>query len=58
MTLIKGKQKIKIKEQKSSIKGFNYTYLIIEHKRAYTCQTTPKMVKLLGRLENRGFKVE
>ena len=56
MLLNKGNNTIKIREKKSKIQGYNYTYVITEHKRSYTCQSTPKLIKVLSKLEGKGFK--
>ena len=56
MLLIKGNTKINIKIKNSKIPGYNYTYVIREHKRRYNCQTTPEFIRVLGKLEGRGFR--
>lgn len=58
MLLVKGNNTIEIKEKISKIQGYNYTYVLREHKRKYNCQTTPVLVRLLSKLEGRGFKEE
>ena len=54
--LIKGSTLIQVKVKVSGIKGFNYTYTLQEHRRKYICNTTPQVVKMLGRLELRGYQ--
>ena len=56
MLLIKGNNTISIKEKISKIQGYNYTYVLRERKRSYNCQTTPKLIRVLSKLENRGYK--
>lgn len=56
MLLTKGNNTIKIQEKISKIQGYNYTYVIREHKRRYDCQTTPRLIRVLSKLENRGYK--
>ena len=58
MLLVKRKNTIKIKEKRSKIQGYNYTYVLREHNRKYNCLTTPVLIRLLGKLEARGFKEE
>ena len=56
--LYKGKNTISINETISKIQGYNYTYVLREHKRRYYCQTTPLLIRVLGKLEDRGYKEE
>jgi len=55
MKLKKKKQTITIKEKATKKKGFNFEYLLKEH-RAYKSKDSIKTACLVNRLKARGFK--
>ena len=57
INLKKGAHTIKVKIGLSKEKGYGFAYTLKE-KRVYKCNTTPKLVKTLSKLEKKGFVVE